>query len=48
MLTEKGGPPIPSWFPLKRISAENFVGVLEEGFLFRGELPDQYYWVEGR
>jgi hypothetical protein len=36
---------IPEWLPWAKLDESSYVGLLGEGYLFRGQLPDQYFWV---
>ncbi|MFB9240501.1 hypothetical protein IV454_25045 [Massilia antarctica] len=35
----------PEWYPAHRMNEQNFVAFWGDGYLFRGEAKDEYYWV---
>jgi hypothetical protein len=35
----------PAWLPKERINESTFIAFWGSGFLFRGEVPDQYFWI---
>ncbi|MDQ1833384.1 hypothetical protein [Massilia scottii] len=35
----------PDWYPTQRMTEQHFVAFWGDGYLFRGEGKDEYYWV---